>query len=353
MRVGGKALLAAAAAGGIVGGAVVGGRDQLVERAWAAQAAPAVPAAAGPSVGQSAEETSVIRVARQATPAVVSVSRPGGSGSGVIIRRDGVILTNAHVVGNARAVQIALADGRRLRGEVIGGDPSVDIAIVRVPLTDAPVAPTGDSDRLSVGQSAIAIGNPLGLDRTVTTGVVSAVNRTIRGLPLEAALIQTDAAINPGNSGGPLLDSQGRVIGINTVVLRDPEGQGAAAGLGFAVPINLATDVARQILTTGRVRRAYMGIALDEITPPMAAQFRLPVREGVIVLGVEPGSPAERGGVREQDIITRINQTAVGGRGDLTRALRAAGPGASVTLAVVRPSGPATVRVTLGEATQP
>ena len=350
MRVGGKALLAAAAAGGIVGGAVVGGRERVVERAWAAQAAPA---ASGPSAGQSTEETSVIRVARQATPAVVSVSRPGGSGSGVIIRRDGVILTNAHVVGNARTVQIALADGRRLRGEVVGGDPSVDIAIVRVPLTDAPVAPTGDSDRLSVGQSAIAIGNPLGLDRTVTTGVVSAVNRTIRGLPLEAALIQTDAAINPGNSGGPLLDSQGRVIGINTVVLRDPEGQGAAPGLGFAVPINLATDVARQILTTGRVRRAYMGIALDEITPPIAAQFRLPVREGVIVLGVEPGSPAARGGLREQDIITRINETPVTGRGDLTRALRAAGPGAAVTLAVVRPAGPATVRVTLGEAAQP
>ena len=349
MRFGGKALLAAAAAGGIVGGAAVGARERAVEPAWAASVAPAAQGPAAPAAGQSAEETSVIRVARQATPAVVSVPRPGGSGSGVIIRRDGVIITNAHVVGNAPVVQVTLADGRRLRGEVIGGDPSVDIAIVRVPLTDAPVAPTGDSDRLSVGQSAIAIGNPLGLDRTVTTGVVSAINRTIRGLPLEAALIQTDAAINPGNSGGPLLDSQGRVIGINTVVLRDPEGQGAAPGLGFAVPINLAADVAQQILTTGRVRRAYMGVQLAEITPQVAAQFRLPVREGVGIVAVQPRSPAAQAGLREQDIITRANNTAVTGSGDLLRVIRAAGPGGAVTLNLIRPTGPATVRVTLGE----
>jgi S1-C subfamily serine protease len=345
MRVGGKALLAAAAAGGIAGGALVGGRERLVERAWAQAAAPA-----GPNAGQSSEETSVIRVARQASPAVVSVSRPGGSGSGVIIRRDGVILTNAHVVADVRTVQVALADGRRVRGEVLGGDPLVDIAIVRIPVADAPVAPTGDSDRLSVGQSAIAIGNPLGLDRTVTTGVVSAVGRTVQGLPLETALIQTDAAINPGNSGGPLLDSQGRVIGINTVVLRDPSGEGAAAGLGFAVPINLANDVAQQILTTGRVRRAYMGVQLAEITPQVAAQFQLPVREGAGIVAVEPGSPAARAGVREQDIITRANGSPVTGTGDLRRVLRAAGPGGVVTLSVIRPAGATTVRVTLGEA---
>jgi serine protease Do len=294
----------------------------------------------------------VIRVARDASPAVVSVSRPGGSGSGVIIRRDGVIITNAHVVGSARTVQVALADGRRVAGQVLGGDPSVDVAIVRIPLTDAPVAPVGDSDRLAVGQSAIAIGNPLGLERTVTTGVVSAVNRTIQGLPLEAALIQTDAAINPGNSGGPLLDSQGRVIGINTVVLRDPSGAGAAAGLGFAVPINLANDVAQQILTTGRVRRAYMGVSLAEITPQVAAQFRLPVREGVGIVEVEPGSPAERAGVRAQDIITRANDTPVTSTGDLRRVIRGAGPGGTVSLTVLRPGGTSTLRLTLGEARQ-
>ncbi|CAA9302641.1 MAG: HtrA protease/chaperone protein, partial [uncultured Gemmatimonadaceae bacterium] len=264
----------------------------------------------------------------------------------------GVILTNAHVVGNARTVQIALADGRRVPGQVVGGDPLVDIAIVRIQADNLPVAPTGDSDRLSVGQSAIAIGNPLGLDRTVTTGVVSAVSRTVQGLPLETALIQTDAAINPGNSGGPLLDSQGRVIGINTVVLRDPSGQGAAPGLGFAVPINLANDVAQQILATGRVRRAYMGVQLAEITPQLAAQFDLPVRQGAGIIAVEPGSPAARAGVREQDIITRANNAAVAGTGDLRRVLRAAGPGGVVTLDVIRPTGRATLRVTLGEAAQ-
>jgi serine protease Do len=349
MRVGGKALVAAAAAGGILGGALVSGGEELVQRAWAQTPA-------GPNAGQSAEESSVIRVARQASPAVVSVSQGSGSGSGVLIRRDGVLLTNWHVVSDprtrraARTVQVALADGRRVQGEVLGGDPLVDIAVVRIPVTDAPVAPVGDSDRLSVGQSAIAIGNPLGLDRTVTTGVVSAVNRTIQGLPLEAALIQTDAAINPGNSGGPLLDSQGRVIGINTVVLRDPSGAGAAAGLGFAVPINLANDVAQQILTTGRVRRGYLGVQLAEITPQLAAQFQLPVREGAGIIAVEPGSPAARAGLREQDIITRANDATVTGTGDLRRALRAAGPGGAVSLNVIRPSGPTTLRVTLGEA---
>jgi serine protease Do len=361
MRVGGTVVVAAAAAGGLVGGALVGGREHLVERAYASQAAPAAPAApaaatvataAAAPAGRSDEESSVIRVARDASPAVVSVSRAGGSGSGVIIRRDGVIITNAHVVGSATTVQVALADGRRVTGQVLGGDPSVDVAIVRIPLTDAPVAPVGDSDRLAVGQSAIAIGNPLGLERTVTTGVVSAVNRTIQGLPLEAALIQTDAAINPGNSGGPLLDSQGRVIGINTVVLRDPSGAGAAAGLGFAVPINLANDVAQQILTTGRVRRAYMGVSLAEITPQVAAQFRLPVRQGVGIVEVEPGSPADRGGVRAQDIITRANDTPVTSTGDLRRVIRGAGPGGTVSLTVLRPSGTSTLRLTLGEARQ-
>jgi S1-C subfamily serine protease len=191
----------------------------------------------------SSDEQSVIRVARQASPAVVSVSREGGVGSGVLIRTDGVLLTNAHVVGDARQVRVELADGRRLNGRVLGRDVSGDIAVVKIPGSGFPRAPLGDSDRLEVGQASIAIGNPLGLDRTVTTGVVSAVNRS--GFDMDG-LIQTDAAINPGNSGGPLLDSRGRVIGINTAVLR---GRGAS-GLGFAIPINMANNVAQQLIET-------------------------------------------------------------------------------------------------------
>ncbi|HVT44283.1 MAG TPA: trypsin-like peptidase domain-containing protein [Thermoanaerobaculia bacterium] len=295
------------------------------------------------AVALGGEEQTVIRVARQVSPAVVSVARRGGSGSGVIIRNDGVVLTNAHVVGNATAVDVKLADGRELRGTVVGRDTPTDIAVIRIPLSGLPAATLGDSDRLEVGQMAIAIGNPLGLERTVTRGVVSALNRDPFGLEL-GGMIQTDAAINPGNSGGPLLDSNGRVIGINTAVLR------GTTGLGFAVPINLARDVSEQILTTGRVSRAFLGIGYGDIDPELAAQFRLPVRQGIIVLQVVAGSPAARGGIRVEDIITRIDQTAIETGGDLRRALREKKPGDAVTLTVVRPTGrQETIRVQLAE----
>lgn len=304
-----------------------------------------VPWARAQEEGEARAEATVVRVARQASPTVVTVRQPGGLGSGVIIRGDGVILTNAHVVGNARRVEVNLADGRDLPGEVLGRDPTVDIAVVRVQASDLPVAPLADSDRLEVGQAAIAIGNPLGLERTVTSGVVSAVNRTLRGSGLDA-LIQTDAAINRGNSGGPLLDSGGRVIGINTAALGlDP--RQPASGLGFAVPINLANDVARQILATGEVRRAYIAADLVDIEPELAAQFRLPVREGVIVRLVGRGSAAARAGLRPGDIVTRIDDTPVRQGGDLRRVLRDRQPGDTVLLRVLRPSGPAGLRVPL------
>jgi serine protease Do len=274
-------------------------------------------------------EVVVIRVARQATPAVVAVAVRGGSGSGVIIRKDGVILTNAHVVRDFGDVEVGLADGRRVSGRVLGRDPAVDVAVVRVEATDLPAAPLADSDRLEVGQMAIAIGNPIGLERTVTTGVVSAVNRSPRGFEL-GGLIQTDAAINPGNSGGPLLDSQGRVMGINTVIIQ------GTTGLGFAIPINLARDIAEQLLTTGRIRRAVLGIVPDDLIPELAQQYDLPVREGIIVRQVEPGSPAARAGLQLADIITQIDGQRVTTSGDLRRILRARRPGDTVRLTVVR-----------------
>jgi serine protease Do len=291
------------------------------------------------------EEASVILVARQATPAVVSVNRRGGSGSGVIIRPDGVILTNAHVVGNARTVQVGLANGDLLEGTVLGMDPSIDIAVVRVPGQNLPSAPIGNSDEVVVGQTAIAIGNPLALDRTVTRGIVSALDRSpIANLD---QLIQTDAAINPGNSGGPLLDSRGSVIGINTAVLRG--GGGIAEGLGFAVPINLAADVAQQLLTTGVIRRAYLGISYREVTAEMVRQFGLPVRGGVILQFVEQGSPAAAAGLRRGDIVTGIGEVEVTTSGDVRRTLREAQPGSTVIIRGVRPDGPFTVRARLGE----
>ncbi len=294
---------------------------------------------------RTAVEQTVIDIARQVSPSVVSVIRGEGSGSGIIVSADGVVLTNAHVVGNAGVVQVGLADGRVLEGRVLGGDPSVDVAVVRVEARGLPAAVLGDGDNLEVGQMAIAIGNPLGLDRTVTSGVVSAVNRNPQGFGLDG-LIQTDAAISPGNSGGPLLDSQGRVIGLNTAVLRAP----GAEGLGFAIPIGLANDVARQIIETGRVRRAYLGVSFRDVDPLLADQFDLPAREGVLVAAVGRDTPAGRSGIRPGDIITAVNGESVENGGDLRRLLRAIEPGAEVTLTLVREAGERRIRVRLTEA---
>jgi S1-C subfamily serine protease len=294
----------------------------------------------------STEERTVITVARTATPAVVSVSRRGGSGSGVIIRADGVVLTNAHVVGNVRTVEIRTADGRTFTGTVLGRDPSIDIAVVRVEARNLPAAPLGNSDELQVGQIAIAIVNPLGLDRTVTRGVVSALNRDPRGVSIATGLIQTDAAINPGNSGGPLLDSSGRVIGINTAILA------GATGLGFAIPINVAIDATEQILTTGRVRRAYLGVGSRFVDPEIARRFSLPIDQGNVVLQVERGSPADRAGIQVEDFIVGIGGEPIRSSGDLLRLLRARRPGDRVPIAIVRGTQRLNVTVQLAEAPQ-
>ena len=286
---------------------------------------------------QVQEENIAVRVARQATPAVVSIASAAGSGSGVIVNRTGTIITNAHVVGNSRVVRVGLQNGQTVEGTVRGRDPSVDVAVVVLPSGTYPSAPIGDSDRLQVGQTAVAIGNPFGLERTVTTGIVSAINRSIDAQ--FEPLIQTDAAINPGNSGGPLLDARGQVIGINTVVLRDPESGGAASGLGFAIPINLANEIARQLIATGRVRRAYIGIVTADINPEMVAQFGLPVQRGIIVRMVGRGTPAAAAGLQPPDIITEINGEPINSSGDLRRFLRAQPPGTTANVTVLRPGG--------------
>jgi S1-C subfamily serine protease len=303
-----------------------------------------------PAQGRLADEATIIRVAKQATPAVVSVTDPGvGLGSGVIVRGDGIIITNAHVVGTARRVEVGLADGRQIEGQVLGRDPTVDVAIVRVQLTGLPTAPLGNSDQLEVGQTAIAIGNPIGLDRTVTTGIISAINRSPRGFEL-GGLIQTDAAINPGNSGGPLLDSQGRVIGINSAILQ------GTTGLGFAIPINLAQQIANQVLTTGHITRPYLGINPAELSPEIAERFNLPVREGVIVRTVDPQAPAGRAGLQPGDIIVSLDGAPTATASELLRILRERKPGDTIRLGVVRLdangrlAGRATVAVQLAAA---
>jgi serine protease Do len=297
-----------------------------------------------------APEQAIIEITRRVSPAVVSITSRGGSGSGVIIREDGVILTNAHVVGNMAQVNVGLATGEQLVGQVLGRDPGLDLAVVRVQAAGAlPTAPLGDSDQLQVGQAAIAIGNPAGFERTVTAGIVSALNRTL-GAGLEE-LIQTDAAINPGNSGGPLLDSTGRVIGINTAVLRDtPRGGPTLVGLGFAVPINLGRDVAEQLLATGRIVRPFMGVTYRDLTRELAQQFRLDVQEGLILTEVVANSPAAAAGLRRADIIVRAAGQPIRQGGDLRRLLRASRPGQTLDIVAIRPgAGEFTARLQLGQ----
>lgn len=323
-RVVGGLLLAAGIGIGIGIGAA--GRE-AVDRVWAQPQLGAT--LQGPL---TSDEQTVIRVARMATPTVVSIAvARSGSGSGVIIRGDGMILTNAHVVGRSSVVQVGLADGRTLEGRVLGRDEGLDVAVVRVSGGNLPVAALGNSDELEPGQLAIAIGNPIGLERSVTTGVVSAVNRSPLGLGGQT-FIQTDAAISPGNSGGPLLDSRGNVIGINSVVLRAR----GAEGLGFAIPINVAMDMAGQVLETGSYRRAFVGISYGELSPEAVAQFRLPVKAGVIVGQVVPRSPAARAGIQPGDIVTRADDTPIVTSGDLQRVIRARRPGETLRLVVQR-----------------
>jgi serine protease Do len=300
------------------------------------------------SIAFSAEERTYINVTQRVTPAVVGIQVPNGSGSGVIIRGDGVVLTNAHVVGNARQARVSLADGTEYTGQVLGRDPTIDIAVVRIAGNNFPVAQLADSDALEVGQTAIAIGNPLGFERTVTSGIVSGLNRALgTGAGLDE-LIQTDAAINPGNSGGPLLNSAGQVIGINTAVIRP----GIATGLGFAVPINLARNIAEQLLTTGVIRRAFLGILYEPITGEIAAQLRLPVQQGLIVTRVEAGTPAASAGLRRGDIIVRIGDRPIDSGGDLQRFLRQSRGGQRATIVAFRGAQQVELQAVLGEVTE-
>jgi Do/DeqQ family serine protease len=241
-----------------------------------------------------------------------------GTGSGFIISADGRILTNAHVVdGVNTTVSVILKDGRKYQGKVLGKDPVTDVAVVKIEANNLPTVALGNSERLKPGEWAIAIGNPLGLDNTVTTGIISATGRSssaITGDPdKRVSFIQTDAAINPGNSGGPLLNARGEVIGMNTAILQ------GAQGLGFAIPINTAQRISQQLIAKGKVEHAYLGIQMAELTPELKQNINsdpnsgLTVDEdsGVLVIKVMPNSPAAKAGLRAGDVIHQINGQAV------------------------------------------
>src|SRR5437762_1687275 len=251
----------------------------------------------------------VVTVAEKLRPAVVNLrvgqGMRGGSGSGVLFTPDGFLLTNHHVVQGSEKVRVRLNDGSEMPGRVVGNDPGTDLAVVQAEGETFPFAALGDSAKLKVGQLAVAIGSPLGFESTVTAGVISALGRTLRSVSghLVDNVIQTDAALNPGNSGGPLVDSRGRVVGINTAVIQP------AQGICFAVPINIAKVVLPQLMQHGRVNRGFLGVQcrVVPLPPPAARQFNLgEQKHGIEVTGVEPGCPADAAGIDDGDILLSL-----------------------------------------------
>ena len=257
-----------------------------------------------------------------------------GGGSGFVFTPDGLVLTNSHVVHGASRIQVSVSDGRRLPAQLIGDDPATDLAVIRVDAPNLTAVELGDSQRLRVGQLAIAIGNPYGFQYTVTAGVVSALGRSLRSYSgrMIDDVIQTDASLNPGNSGGPLVSSDGKVVGVNTATIM------GAQGLCFAIGINTAKFVASRLLQQGRIRRAYIGVEAQ--TVPLHRRivrfYDLPKETGVIVLAPAAGSPAQQAGLREGDVIIAFNAQPVAGVDDLHRLLTEAQVGSSSAITILR-----------------
>src|SRR5258706_8311499 len=323
----------------------------------------------------AADEQNNIEVYKAASPGVVYIqsttmtrdffgmfSRPvEGAGSGSVIDEQGDILTNFHVIANSEKLTVSFGSGKAYPARVIGSDQDTDLAVIRLsetPKESLTIVPLGDSDKLIVGQKVLAIGNPFGLDRTRTTGVISGLQRPIRaqnGRPIEGA-IQTDASINPGNSGGPLLDSHGKMIGINSQI-ESPSG--ASAGVGFAIPVSIARRIVPQLIRDGEIRRPKLGIAPRDVAS-LGKQLQLPVASGVLIVSVAPGSPAANAGLRGViqtedgdleigDIVVGIDGQKVDSNDDLFRILDKHKIGDSVSVEVFRQGRRTSVPVRLTE----
>ncbi|MDK2959938.1 MAG: hypothetical protein PWP12_122 [Bacillota bacterium] len=352
-------LVAALVVAFLAGGALVGPR--FLPRAEL------LPAPEGPlsfGASRAADEvelhpySTITAIAERVGPAVVGIAtrepaydwfygayEKEGVGSGIIFDQAGYILTNHHVVGGARRITVTLADGRQVPGSLVGSDPATDLAVVKINASGLTPAVLGDSTKLRVGELAVAIGNPLGLEfqRSVTAGIISAVNRTIEtddGKLLEN-LIQTDAPINPGNSGGPLLNARGEVIGINTAKAR------AAEGMGFAIPVSLARPVIEELMAHGRVLRPWLGVYAAEVNREISAYFDLKATAGIAVLDVYRGSPAARAGIRPGDVILAVAGQSVRMLPEFTAALARRKVGERIALDVDRRGEKLTVTVIL------
>jgi Do/DeqQ family serine protease len=271
------------------------------------------------------------------------------TGSGVIVdAAQGYVLTNAHVVENANSIEVTTKDNRQIKAKLIGRDADTDIAVLQIPTGDLTAVPIGDSDRLQVGDFVLAIGNPFGLGQTVTSGIVSALGRSNLGIEGYEDFIQTDASINPGNSGGPLVDLQGRVVGINTAILAPGGGN---IGIGFAVPINMARQVMDQLIRYGEIRRGRIGVAMQELTPDLAQALGTKHTQGAVIARVEAGSPAERAGLRTNDLIVAINGVPMRSGTELRNRVGLSRIGDEVELTVERGGQERDVTVRIEQAT--
>lgn len=267
-----------------------------------------------------------------------------GSGSGVIVDKQGFIVTNNHVVGDAKEVEVRLSTRKRYTGQVIGRDPDTDLAIIKITSEeDLPTVPFGDSSKVRVGQWVIAVGNPFALDRTVTLGVVSGLERDAVRLSRYEAFIQTDASINPGNSGGPLFNMRGEVIGINTAIIN------FAQGIGFAIPSNMVQQVVDQLRSRGKVVRGWLGVGIQEVTAELAGKFGIKESDGVLVNDVFENEPAARAGLKPGDIISKVNGRRVETPAGLSRAVAGLNPGAKVELETIRNGERRSLFIDLGE----
>ena len=325
------------------------------------EAAPA--SATAPVAAQSGSALTVQEIARRTADAVAEVSAGGvdssptpftprgrATGTAFVIDGDGHLVTNEHVVGDASEVAVKFADGTTADAEVVGTDPSTDLAVLEVDSGDLDLQPLAlaDSSTVRVGDPVVAVGSALGLTGTVTTGVVSAIGRTIEspnGFGIDD-VIQTDAAINPGNSGGPLIDGRGRVIGVNAQISSE---SGGNDGIGFAVPSNTVRDVVDELLEDGDVQHAYLGVSLQTVTPELADERDLPVERGALIGSVRAGTPAADAGLRAGDVVVSAGGAAIEDDADLRRAVTSHEPGETLELEIRRGDATRTIDVELGE----
>ena len=271
-------------------------------------------------------------------------------GSGVIVSTDGLVLTNHHVVESADDIEVLLTDGRRAKAKVVGSDPETDLAVLRLELQGLPAIVFGNAETARVGDIVLAVGNPFGVGQTVTMGIVSALGRNQLGINTFENFIQTDAAINPGNSGGALVDTEGRLLGINTAIYSR---SGGSLGIGFAIPASTVRQVMDQIVASGSVTRGYIGVEPQDVTPELAEAFKLPRKEGTIIAGVMRGGPADKAGVKVGDILVAVEGKPVTNTANMLSTIAQIKPGDVATFRFVREGKEFDLPVTVGKRPKP